>query len=91
MHYVKTSEVVIRHNEYVFSSPYRKREVNCESRIEVYPEFQDALDDLEGFSHIFVLSYFSKLRPDQIGVLKVGPRRLLSKGFELIRDPCKIR
>jgi tRNA-Thr(GGU) m(6)t(6)A37 methyltransferase TsaA len=65
----------------------RKREVNCESRIEVYPEFQDALDGLAGFSHIFVLSYLSKLRPDQIGVLKVKPRRLLNKGFKLDELP----
>ena len=61
----------------------RSRSPDCESRIEVYAEFQDALDGLAGFSHIFVMSFLHKLRPDQIGVLKVKPRRLLNKGFKL--------
>lgn len=51
--------------------------------IEIFPEYQEALDGLEGFSHIFVLSYFDKLRPNQIGPLKVRPRRLLRYGVRL--------
>ena len=51
--------------------------------IEVFPEYQEGLDGLQGFSHIFVLSYFDKLRPDQIGPLKVRPRRLLRYGVQL--------
>ena len=65
----------------------RQRTRELESRIEIFPEFLDALDGLEGFSHIFVLSYFNKLRPDQVGTLKVRPRRLLSKGFKLEELP----
>ena len=65
----------------------RRRTAECETRIEVFPEFQEALDGLNGFSHIFVLSYLNKLRPDQIGVLKVKPRRLLLKGFRLEELP----
>jgi tRNA-Thr(GGU) m(6)t(6)A37 methyltransferase TsaA len=51
--------------------------------IEIFPEYQEALDGLEGFSHIFVLNYFDKLRPDQIGPLKLRPRRLLRYGVRL--------
>ena len=65
----------------------RGRELECESRIEIFPEFQDALDGLVGFSHIFVLSFLHRLRPDQVGVLKVRPRRLMSKGFKLEELP----
>ena len=65
----------------------RGHELECESRIEIFPEFQDALDGLTGFSHIFVLSVLHRLRPDQVGVLKVRPRRLLSKGFKLEELP----
>ena len=65
----------------------RGRELDCESRIEIFPEFQDALDGLSGFSHIFVLSFLHRLRPDQVGVLKVRPRRLMSKGFKLEELP----
>jgi tRNA-Thr(GGU) m(6)t(6)A37 methyltransferase TsaA len=55
--------------------------------VEVYPEFQEALEGLQGFSHIFVLSYLNQLRPEQIGPLRVKPRRLLTKGFRLEELP----
>ena len=65
----------------------RVRSNESESTIEIYPEFQEALEGLKGFSHIFVLSYFNQLRPEQIGPLKVKPRRLLMKGFKLEELP----
>ena len=65
----------------------RFRSKESESTIEIFPEFRDTIDGLQGFSHIFVLSYLNKLRPDQIGVLKVKPRRLLAKGFKLEELP----
>ena len=65
----------------------RLRHADFESTVEIYPEFRDALDGLEGFSHIFVLSYFNRLRPEQVGALKVKPRRLLSKGFKIEELP----
>lgn len=52
------------------------------SEIEIYPDFAEALDGLEGFSHIFVLAYFNQLRPEQVGPLKVRPRRLLKFGLK---------
>jgi len=57
------------------------------STIEIYPEFEEGLQGLDGSSHIFVLTYMNKLRPDQIGPLKVRPRRLLRKGFKLEQLP----
>ena len=65
----------------------RFRRKEAESTIEIYPEFQEALDGLDGFSHVFVLSYLNKLRPEQVGPLKVKPRRLLAKGFKLEELP----
>lgn len=61
----------------------RSRIEGTKSRIEVYPEFKEALDGLDGFSHIFVIAYFHKLRPEQIGPLKVKPRGLLRYGLKL--------
>jgi len=58
-----------------------------EATIEIFPEFQEALDGLEGFSHIFVLSFLDRLKPEQIGPLKVRPRRLVRKGFKLDELP----
>lgn len=58
-----------------------------ESTVEIFEEYQDGLDGIDGFSHIFVLGYLNKLRPDQIGALRVRPRRLLKKGLTLDELP----
>jgi len=58
-----------------------------ESVIEIFPEYQKALHGLDGFSHVFVLAFLHRLRPDQIGPLTVRPRRLLRKGFSLEEIP----
>lgn len=34
--------------------------------VEVFPEYADALKDLEGFSHIYLLYYFHKVRQSQL-------------------------
>ena len=65
----------------------RERAGELEATVEVFPEFQNALDGLDWFSHIFVLSYLHELRPDQIGPLKVRPRRLLKAGFKFEELP----
>jgi tRNA (Thr-GGU) A37 N-methylase len=61
----------------------KERDRESESVIEIFQEFQEALQGLDGFSNIFVLAFLHRLRPDQIGPLKVRPRRLLRKGFRL--------
>ncbi len=48
--------------------------------VEVFPEYADGLAGIEGFSHIFVISYLHKLRRDSKGVLRVKPRRGLKGG-----------
>jgi len=65
----------------------RNKAPGLESIVEVYPEFEAALDGLEGFSHIFVLGYFHRLRPEQVGPLSVKPRGLLRYGFKLEELP----
>jgi tRNA-Thr(GGU) m(6)t(6)A37 methyltransferase TsaA len=61
----------------------RSEASGLESEIEIFPQYEDALDGLEGFSHIFVLGYFHRLRPEQIGPLKVRPKRLVKYGLKL--------
>jgi tRNA-Thr(GGU) m(6)t(6)A37 methyltransferase TsaA len=65
----------------------RERSQDSEATVEIFPEFREALDGLEGFSHIFVLSFLHKLTPEQTGPLKVKPRRLLRKGFKIEELP----
>ena len=58
-----------------------------EGELEIFSEFADALDGIDGYSHLFVLTYFHRLRPEQIGPLKVKPRALLRRGFKLEELP----
>jgi len=62
-------------------------EAEIEGELEIYPEYEEGLEGIDGFSHLFVLCYFHKLRPDQIGPLKVKPRRLVDRGFKLEELP----
>ncbi|MBI4257589.1 MAG: tRNA (N6-threonylcarbamoyladenosine(37)-N6)-methyltransferase TrmO [Thaumarchaeota archaeon] len=64
-------------------------EHSYESTVEIFPEFQDALDGLDGYSHLFVLCYLNRIKLEDRGVLKVRPRRLLRKGFRLEELPLK--
>ena len=65
----------------------REEKRDLEGELEVFPEYEEALDGIEGFSHLFVLSYFHNLRPEQIGPLKVKPKRLLKRGYKLEELP----
>jgi tRNA (adenine37-N6)-methyltransferase len=56
---------------------------DLEGELEIYPEFAEALEGFDGYSHLFVLVYFDRLRPEQIGPLRVKPRGLLRRGFKL--------
>lgn len=60
---------------------------DLDGELEIYPEFVDALDGIDGYSHLFVLVYFDRLRREQIGPLKVKPRGLLKRGFKLEELP----
>ena len=54
-----------------------------EGEIEVFPQFAAGLEGIDGYSHLFVLVYFDRLRPEQIGPLKVKPRGLLRRGYRI--------
>jgi tRNA-Thr(GGU) m(6)t(6)A37 methyltransferase TsaA len=56
---------------------------DLEGELEIFPEFADGLEGIDGYSHLFVVIYFDRLRPDQIGPLKVKPRGLVRRGFKL--------
>ena len=58
-----------------------------EGRVEVHPEFADGLDGIEGFSHVFLLSYLHKVHDDARALLKVKPRRLLRDRASLEEIP----
>jgi tRNA-Thr(GGU) m(6)t(6)A37 methyltransferase TsaA len=58
-----------------------------EGELEIYPAFADGLEGIDGYSHLFVIVYFDRLRPEQIGPLKVKPRGLLRRGFKLEELP----
>ena len=64
-----------------------KEKGDREGELEIYPEFAEGLEGIDGYSHLFVIAYFDRLRPEQIGPLKVKPRGLLRRGFKLKELP----
>ena len=65
----------------------REHKKGLVAKVEIFPQFAEALDGLEGFSHIIVIAYLDRLRPEQVGRLKVQPRGLLKHGFKLEELP----
>ena len=65
----------------------RAESKDLEGELEIYPEFEPALEGIDGYSHLFILAYFDRLRADQIGPLQVKPRRLVNRGFKLEELP----
>lgn len=59
----------------------RAEKAGIEGELEIFPEYAAALEGIDGYSHLFVLCSFDRLRPDQIGPLRVRPRRLIRRGF----------
>jgi tRNA-Thr(GGU) m(6)t(6)A37 methyltransferase TsaA len=68
-------------------SDVRERGDELAYDIEVFPEYQEALEGMDGFTHLIVLFHFNQLRPEQQGVLRVQPRRMLKFGFTLDQIP----
>ncbi len=68
-------------------SQIKEEHREVEAILEIFPEFEEALQGLDGYSHLFIISYFHKLRPDQIGPLKVKPKRATRRGFKLEELP----
>jgi tRNA-Thr(GGU) m(6)t(6)A37 methyltransferase TsaA len=68
-------------------SQIKEENRETEATLEIFPEFEEALDGLDGYSHLFIISYLHKLRPDQIGFLKVKPKRATRRGFKLEELP----
>ena len=61
----------------------RQEPKDGEGELEVFPQYEEGLEGIDGFSHLFVISYFDRLRPEQIGPLKVKPKRLVNRGYKL--------
>ncbi len=43
--------------------------------VEIFPEFEEGLDGIEGFSHLIILAYLHKVREEQRKTLKVRFRK----------------
>ena len=51
-------------------SDVRAEDKDLEGELEIYAEFEAGLEGIDGYSHLFVLAYFDRLRPDQIEALR---------------------
>lgn len=65
----------------------RDRGKELDFAIDIFPEFKEGLEGIDGFSHLIVIFHFNKLRPQQKGVLKVKPKKFLRRGLALDQLP----
>ena len=65
----------------------RERRKGIASEVEVFGPYAEGLEGIDRFSHIFVMCYLDRLRPEQKGPLRVRPRGLLRLGFSLEELP----
>lgn len=54
-----------------------------EGYIEIFPEYADGLKEIEGFSHIMIISYLHKVTEEQRKVLKIKHRKLARFGIKI--------
>jgi tRNA-Thr(GGU) m(6)t(6)A37 methyltransferase TsaA len=71
----------------VSDSQIKEENREAEAIVEILPEFEEALDGLEGYSHLFIVSFLHKLIPNQSGTLRVKPKRATRRGFKLEELP----
>lgn len=53
---------------------------NLEGIIEVFEEFSEALQNIEGFSHLIIITFLDRIDSNGRRVLKVRPRHAIEKG-----------
>ena len=58
-----------------------------EGWIEVFEEFSEGLECIDGFSHLFVIGFLDRVTEEQRKVLRVKFRRLVKLGFSLAELP----
>jgi tRNA-Thr(GGU) m(6)t(6)A37 methyltransferase TsaA len=65
-----------------FDDEYVKQNAGAvPGRVEILPEYEEALDGVEKYTHIFIIAVFHKSKPEYRSLLKVKPRRLLRMGL----------
>ena len=63
-----------------------------EAKIEIYDEFADGLDGVEGASHLLIVYWMHLLSPEDRKILKVHPMRnrsVAKRGVFLTRSPMR--
>jgi len=58
-----------------------------EGTIEVFPEFSEGLDYIEGFSHLIIIAFLDRLETKKQKVLRIKFRHLMKYGIELKEIP----
>ncbi len=59
----------------------------CKGRVEIFPEFAEGLQDLDGFSHVYLIYHFHQSR---LVRLKVRPfLQDVERGVFATRAPCR--
>lgn len=55
--------------------------------IEIFKEYVNGLDGIEGFSHLMIIAWLHKVKSEQRSVLKVRPRKWVRLGIDISDIP----
>ncbi len=58
-----------------------------EGIVEIFPEFEAGLEGIDGFSHIILITWLHKVKPEHRVILKVRPKRLARFGVPMKELP----
>jgi len=56
---------------------------NLEAKIEIFPEYAEGLEGIDGFSHLLIFFCLHQVTEKQRALLKARPRRLVKHGLSL--------
>jgi tRNA (adenine37-N6)-methyltransferase len=59
----------------------------CPGRVEIFPEYAEGLQDLEGFSHVYLVYYFNQAEPAKLIVKPF--LQDVERGVFATRAPCR--
>ena len=86
MERISVKPIGIVHNKFD-ENEIKSSAIGVEGKIEVFDEFSEGLDCIEGFSHLIVIAFLDRVGMEERKVLRMRFRRLLKYGMKIEEIP----
>ena len=82
MQWISVKSIGVVHNR-VNEKRIKESIVGVEGTLEVFEEYKEGLEGIDGFSHLMIVAFLDRVGPQEHPVLKIRFRRLLQYGVML--------